>query len=291
MRLFISHANADVNLAKLLRITLEERSEELKCFLLADDSFPGEVWEDRIRAAAADCDAILSIVTPRYLGRPWFIAEWSVFWFQEKPSYLLLEGVELDALFEPMRRRQVAKLGDRRAMGRLLAALGLDSGDDPVEVAASDLVDSLRKALAQQAKSTRDESIRKLKTSLERNTSNVDRAVVRVIVEAGDLERITEAAAESDNSVALRQLATHLLGEGQPGAAGQVAARITNNAERRTVGVAGLDRLKSNPADDEARQVVLAIYESVRDPQRRDLRSAAEARGVAVEWPEVAPSA
>jgi hypothetical protein len=63
VRLFVSHAHADVYLARALQVRLEELSPELDVFVLADDVFGGDLWEDRIREAARTCDGIVSLVT------------------------------------------------------------------------------------------------------------------------------------------------------------------------------------------------------------------------------------
>src|SRR5215831_7151246 len=100
MRLFLSHASTDLEVAEALRLRLEE-IPGLTCDLLGLDIAPGEDWEQRIRRAAKDCDAIACLVTPEYIKRPWFYAEWAVFWFQERKTwYLLLLDTVLDDVCE-----------------------------------------------------------------------------------------------------------------------------------------------------------------------------------------------
>jgi hypothetical protein len=69
--------------------------------------------------------------------------------------------------------------------------------------------------------------------------------------------------------------------------AATLARRIANLAELRTVGVACLTRLADTPHDEPTRGLLLEIYETVRNPQRRDLRRAADERSVSVTWPEL----
>ena len=63
--------------------------------------------------------------------------------------------------------------------------------------------------------------------------------------------------------------------------------KISNYAERRTVGRACLERLLLHQGDSDARSLALKIYRDVRNPQRRELRNYAEELGVRIEWPDV----
>jgi len=288
MRLFISHAQADVYLAQALRIRLEELSPEIRCFLLADDVFAGEDWEQCIRTAAARCDGVVSIVTENYVNRPWFVAEWAVFWFQEKPWYVLLHGVDLAGLFEPMRRRQAFPLNDRRLIQRFLRTLVGPSYTGPLDIVANELKQAIQQAEMAQAEATAEANLARLAVSLERGTVDVDRTVVESIRRANRLAEAIELAAGTDNSVALRQFAWFLVQLGEIDAAATLARRIPNLAERRTVGVACLTRLADTPQDEATRDLLLEIYEAVRNPQRRDLRRAADERSVSVIWPDLA---
>lgn len=288
MKLFLSHAGSDLYLAKVLRLRLEELSSELDCFLFADDASAGDEWEQRLRAAAEECDGIVSIASDAYVQRPWFIAEWAAFWIQGKTWYLLLHDVDLDKLFEPMRRRQAFSLLDRRQVARFLETLPVTlSGNQPLDLLAAELVDAIKKAEIKQVEMAADANLDRLAASLRSGTPNVNRKVVEAVARAGRLPQILETVEETDNSVALRQLATILVDLDEMGAARATADRIPNNAERRTVGLGLLERLKRDPGDTEARELLLHIYESVRDPQRRDLRNGAVKRQVEVEWPDL----
>jgi TIR domain len=287
MQLFLSHAQADVYLAQALRIRLEELSPEIRCFLLADDMFAGEDWEQCIRTAAARCDGVVSIVTENYVNRPWFVAEWAVFWFQEKPWYVLLHGVDLTGLFEPMRRRQAFPLNDRRLIQRFLRTLVGPSYTGPLDIVANELKQAIAQAEMAQADATAEANLARLAVSLERGTVDVDRTVVESIRRANRLTEAVKFAAGTDNSVALRQFAWFLVQLGEIDAAAMLARRIPNLAERRTVGVACLTRLADTPRDEPTRNLLLEIYETVRNPQRRDLRRAADERSVSVAWPDL----
>ncbi len=289
MKLFLSHAGSDLYLAKALRLRLEELSDDLSCFLFADDVFAGDDWERRIRAAAEECDGIISIASDAYVDRPWFIAEWAAFWVQRKTWYLLLYKVDLDRVFAPMQRRQAFSLLDWRQVEQFLETLPVQlSGSQPLDLISAELVKAVAAAEQKQVGMAAEANLRRLEASLQTGSPNVDGGVVDALSRAGRLPQVLEIVARSDNSVALRQLASALFGLRQIDAARTVSERIMNNAERRTVGLVILDSLKQAPEDSEAAGLLLHIYELVRDPQRRDLETAARERGIAIEWPQLA---
>jgi TIR domain len=294
MQLFISHAQVDIEVAHALQLRLDELSDDLSCFLLADAVFAGDNWEDRIRVAAKSCDAILCLATADYIERPWFAAEWALFWFQEKPWYLALHDVALEKVFRPLHGRQAVGLDDRRSVERLMLSLiehGKLRSTAAPDLLADETVKAIRQA-SQRARLARAESdLASFAVSLRRGTDNVDAELVGRLVSIGRLEAVMELASEGDNWVALRQLAVCLLQLGEFDAAAQLAERIENRAERRTIGVAALDALSRGHESSRALELVRAVYTSVREPQRRDLRTAAELRDLNIDWPDAPPSA
>jgi hypothetical protein len=293
MELFISHAQVDIEVAHALRLRLDELSEELDCFLLADAVFAGDNWEERIRAAAKSCDAILCLATPDYVERPWFAAEWALFWFQEKPWYLALHDVALETVFKPLHGRQAVRLDERRSVERLMRSLiehgGLLSTAAP-DLLADETVTAIREATRRSRLAHAESDLATFAVSLRRGTDNVDAELVERLVSIGRLNEMMEQASAVDNWVALRQFAVCLLQLSEFDAAAQLADRVENRAERRTIGIAALDVLSREQSNHHATELVHAIYTSVREPQRRELRTAGELRGLDIDWPDVAPS-
>ena len=154
VRIFISHASADLPVAEAVKLRLNELPDT-RCVLLATDVAPGEDWEQQIRRATRECDAIACLVTPNYIRRPWFYAEWAAFWFQEKTWFLLMLDASLDDVFEVMRRRQTAFLNNRRSVERLLVALAdghaVQRGQD---LLAAEVVDAVAEAKRRQIHAT-----------------------------------------------------------------------------------------------------------------------------------------
>lgn len=292
MRLFLSHAATDLEVAEALKLRLEE-IPGVECFLLATDIAPGDDWEQRIRRAARECDAIVCLVTPEYIRRPWFYAEWAAFWFQEgKTWFLLMLDTSLDDVFEVMRRRQSAFLNDRRSVERLLTALA--QGVPPargIDLLSDELVRSVASARARAARAYAEADLALLSTLLRAGQDNVSAGLVDRLLAADRRREIVALAKDpsSDGPTKRRQLAVLLVQRGESTLAAQFDQLITNNAERRTVGIACLDRLVRG-SDDAASELVLKIYRAVRDPQRRDLRNHADDIGLSVDWPGVEPN-
>jgi hypothetical protein len=215
-----------------------------------------------------------------------------LFWFQDKPWYLLVDGVPLDEIFEPMRRRQLSHLADRREIQGFLERLPIAAVQKvPLATVATEIVKAVDEARVQQAHAMREANLARLAASLPKGPPDVDPALVQSLKAAGALGAAVELALRSDNSVSLRQIACALVALDELDAAAKVAQRVPNRAERRSVGVAALEVIAeghSNP--QRLKDFVADIYRSVRDPQRRDLRDAAAHRGVAIDWPTVEPN-
>lgn len=292
MRLFISHATTDLEVAEALKLRFEE-IPDLHCALLATDIAPGDDWEVRIRRAARECDAIACLVTPEYIKRPWFYAEWAAFWFQKnKTWYMLMLDTSLDDVFEVMRRRQSAFLNDRRSVERLLTALakaGLPGRG--LDLLADETVKAVFAARTRAATGRAEADLARLATRLRSGQENVSDDLVDRLLLAGRQNDIIQLARNSSSNgpTKRRQLAVCLIAQGKSDAAGAFDELITNNAERRTVGIACLDRL-ARQTDGDALALVLKIYRAIREPQRRDLRNHASALGAEVEWPDVDPN-
>lgn len=289
MHLFISHATSDRAVAESVKLHLEE-IPGLRCALLAEDIPPGDDWEVGIRKAARECDAIACLVTPEYVKRPWFYAEWAVFWFQEEKTwYLLMLDASLEDVFEVMRRRQSAVLNDRRSVEGLLGAL---AGDDlptrPLELLAADMVGSVARARDRALRAHAEADLARLATRLRSGEDNISMALVQRLLEAGHRDDIIRVAKDpaSNSPTKRRQLAVCLVALGDAEAAGLFDQLIFNNAERRTVGTAALERLAQRP-DPGAEALVMKIYGAVPHPQRKNLRDRAADLGVDVAWPDI----
>jgi class 3 adenylate cyclase len=120
--------------------------------------------------------------------------------------------------------------------------------------------------------------------------SPIELPLVDKIRAAGRLRDAVEEACKSDNSVGLRQLASILLQVGDIEEATLVVRTMPNRAERRTSALKAIQLFAEGTSEPALLNFVTFVYSIVRDPQRRDLREAAESRGIAIEWPVLPPA-
>jgi hypothetical protein len=292
VRLFLSHASPDLEVAEQIKLRLEE-IPEVQCLLMATEIFPGDDWEQRIRQAAQECDAIACLVTPEYIQRPWFYAEWAAFWFQEsKTWFLLMLDTSLEDVFEVMRRRQSAFLDSRRSVQQLLARLANGAVPErPLDLLADELVKSVAEARVRAFRARAESDLARLAVLLRAGEDNISSELVDRLLVADHLDDVVFLAQkpESDGPTKRRQLGVLLVTRGLSSSAARFDEQIKNNAERRTIGYACLERIREQD-DEEANSLLEKIYRAVRDPQRRDLRDRATELGLQVNWPEVRPN-
>lgn len=109
---FISHASQDVELAKQLQELLSKAIPSLmgKVFVSSDgDSIPAYVkWEPAIIKAHQESSAVVALMTPNSVFRPWVIYEAGGANFQRrKPLFVVrANGLTADSLPEPLKQWQ-----------------------------------------------------------------------------------------------------------------------------------------------------------------------------------------
>ncbi|UOY02633.1 toll/interleukin-1 receptor domain-containing protein [Blastococcus sp. PRF04-17] len=191
-RIFISHAAYDTPVAKVMKDVLG-RAGVGRTFLDADDLRPGDHWLPRMKEAITDCDALITLLTPQFVNRPWMSAEWACFWAAEKTTYVLRLAVPRDAVFQPMQGSQDADLDSVASVVAFLDAVA-EHGDENYELAER-LVERVRRARTEQAAAQTRELMHRLVTS----PNAVPESVIRSLIETGhveDLLRLHERARE-----------------------------------------------------------------------------------------------
>jgi hypothetical protein len=149
-RIFISHSAYDTLTAKVMKDVLG-RAGVGKTFLDADDLRPGDHWLPNIKAAIAECDAIITLLTPEFASRAWMSAEWGCFWATGKATYVLCLDVAREDVFPPMQASQVADLKSVASMTAFLDAVAEDNVEN--YRLADALVQRVVRARAEQASS------------------------------------------------------------------------------------------------------------------------------------------
>jgi hypothetical protein len=128
----------------------------------------GDDWKKMIKDNLKNCDAIISIITPQSIKRPWLFIEWSAFWLADKKWYLLLtDEIKVPDLIQPMQDRQTTNMLDETSVKVLFRGLAQDSGRSAVPVKFVDLfIDAIKDAISQQSQETADHSYGKYRENL-----------------------------------------------------------------------------------------------------------------------------
>ncbi len=136
-----------------------------------------------------------------------------------------------------------------------------------------------------------DADLGRLARRLRAGEDNVSADIVERLVRSNRVDQMVNLARDpaSNGPTKRRQLAVILVMQGEAEAVSRFDELIRNNAERRTVALACLDRLRERD-DDEALRLLLKIYRAVREPQRRDVRDHASKLGLPINWPAVDPN-
>ncbi len=127
-RVFLSYGSTDQTLAYELKSRLESAFPgAIRLFLSSADILPGEQWKESIKKGVRECDALLLLLSPRYVKRPWAYIEWAPFWIEGRKTYIVnTSDVDVQELVSPMRDTQLAHLFNESDVRKLLLAMAKD---------------------------------------------------------------------------------------------------------------------------------------------------------------------
>lgn len=83
VKVFVSHSNADVVLARKLRSLLSRRANAQ--VFTAEDLSAGENWPVKLRNELASADVVLALLTPNSVASSWVLHEIGAAWALAKP--------------------------------------------------------------------------------------------------------------------------------------------------------------------------------------------------------------
>lgn len=128
-RIFVSHTEVDTPIAKAVaKVVNDSFQGEIQVYLAVAEVVGGIEWKNELRKRLAECDALISIITPESIRKPWLYIEWSPFWMNDKIYYILLtDNIAVRDLIQPMRDRQAIDIVDRDQVLRWAKALHNDA--------------------------------------------------------------------------------------------------------------------------------------------------------------------
>jgi hypothetical protein len=287
-RIFVSHSSYDTLAAKIVKDVLG-RAGVGRTFLDADDLRPGDHWLPSMRAAIAECDAIVTLLTPEFVSRPWMSAEWACFWATGKTTYVLRLSVAPEDMFEPMRTSQLADLTSVSSMTAFLDAVAEGNAENYALAVA--LVERVERARSEQALAHVESLMKTLLTSIDA----VPDGHVKALITAGQSEKLAhlhECVDEPGTNltrVRLNQVARLLI---QAGVASYRLVDLT-----RSIGNANYQRdltiavLASPESASARRDFADAIFDELSNVARRRVVSAATEQGFQLsdKWQGIEP--
>jgi len=134
--IFISYTNQDKRIAEEVKKVINNAYQgHIQFYLAAHDLAPGREWKDEIKERLNGCNAIISIITPRSISKPWIYIEWTAFWMSDKLSYILLtDDIQISSLTRPMSDFQIVNMSledDIKLLFKELARVSKYEGPTP----------------------------------------------------------------------------------------------------------------------------------------------------------------
>jgi hypothetical protein len=131
MRIFISHANANANIARALAEALEA-TKTVQTFVSsrAGDLRADEDWLRGIERALGEADAYVILLTPESVLRPWVNFESGADWFsRRKLIFVRIGALPAKDIPLPVASRHVYAVDDEGELKAIFSALGLPLTD------------------------------------------------------------------------------------------------------------------------------------------------------------------
>ena len=139
MKVFLSHAALDTELAELIERQLTLGNEQMSVFRTTRlGQIPaGKEWLAVIQQNIRDADAYLVLLTPWSMSRPWINYETGAAWFSERKLVPVVAGdLAKDVVVEPLRSLQLLSLEDPAEATQAFVELGARLGD-PIEFSSA----------------------------------------------------------------------------------------------------------------------------------------------------------
>lgn len=131
-KIFVSYSLQESELAEFIKNSLSKLFKNKVSFHF-NNIRGGDKWKESIQKGLTDSDAIMTILTPKYLEKPWAYIEWAAFWLRDKVTYIIVtDDVEIKDIVDPMRDSQTTNIFNESHVIKLLEAIAEKSVTDSI---------------------------------------------------------------------------------------------------------------------------------------------------------------
>jgi hypothetical protein len=217
-RIFVSHATADSRIANEVRMAINNAFEgNIELYLAMRELSGGDEWREEIKKNLKKCDAIICIITPESINKPWLFIEWSAFWLADKKFYPMVNEINFSDLIQPMQDRQITTITDETSVRVFFRALAADSSTETIPYKhVKFFVDSVRDAIALQKRESSERSFAKYRDGLKDLPKNdLDkRAIADFFYQNGEFDIFIKIINEIRDDSIKSTIATQLIDSG-----------------------------------------------------------------------------
>jgi hypothetical protein len=190
-KFFISHFGGDKHIAELFsnalrRITLEQISPWFSSDSTGDSGLkPGDIWFNQILSKITQSKAVVSLLTPNSIDRPWVYFESGIGQALENCEVIpVCIGVKRDSILPPLGLYQCYQLNDYRSVveffSKLLTLFGVRFDEEMSKVVIEKLVSDISKVNFK-TMPIKDEQSKSIELMLENFKNHMDKRFLELM--------------------------------------------------------------------------------------------------------------
>lgn len=128
-RIFVSHTEIDTPIAEAVTKVLNDAFQgQIILYLAQSQIVGGGEWKKELQKNLQNSNAIVSIVTPESIKKPWLYIEWGPFWLAGKTFFTLLTNeIKATDLIQPMGDRQAIDMTAHEQVSLFFKGLSQES--------------------------------------------------------------------------------------------------------------------------------------------------------------------
>ncbi|WP_047447819.1 toll/interleukin-1 receptor domain-containing protein [Alistipes sp. ZOR0009] len=189
---FISHYSKDKHIAELFstalsRITLEQISPWFSSDNASNSGLkPGDIWFNQILSIITQSKAVVALLTPNSINRPWIYFECGIGQALEKCEVIpVCIGINRDTIIPPLGLYQCYQLNDYRSVvdffSKLLTLFNIRFDEEMARVVIEKLVSEISKVKFEEQDKKTDKSLMNIELVLENFKNHVDKRFIEVL--------------------------------------------------------------------------------------------------------------